>query len=226
MGDAVGMDAVFVIYPAFTALDIVGPFQVFSSVPDIECVFVAEQPRMVVDHTGMLTMRAEASLAEVDSPDLVVVPGNAGVPVPTATDPLAEWLRAVHPTTRWTTSVCTGSLYLGAAGILDGLPATTHWAMLDFLRGFGAEPTVERVVFADRVVTSAGVSSGIDMALALVERAWDRQTAEAVQLAIEYDPQPPVDAGAPAKASADATQQASGLLARMIEQGAAQASAR
>jgi transcriptional regulator GlxA family with amidase domain len=220
-----GMQAAFVLYPSVTALDIVGPFQVLSSLPDVECVFVAERAGPVVDDTGALTMRAEAGLADVDAPDLVVVPGSSGAPLPTATDPLVEWLRAVHPSTSWTTSVCSGSLFLGAAGILDGLPATSHWGVLELLRSFGAEPTSERVVFAsDRIVTAAGVSSGIDMALALVERAWDRQTAEAVQLLIEYDPQPTVDAGSPAKASDDTMQQATVLLTRKIEIGARHAS--
>jgi transcriptional regulator GlxA family with amidase domain len=216
------MDAAFVLYPSFTALDIVGPFQVLSLVPDVECVFVAESPGPVVDHTGTLTMVAERGLAEVARPDLVVVPGNAGAPMPAATDPLVEWLRAVHPTTQWTTSVCSGSLYLGAAGILEGLVATSHWAVLELLAGFGADPTSERVVFADRVVTAAGVSSGIDMGLALVERVWDRRMAEAVQLVIEYDPQPPVAAGSPAKASPEVRGDATELLTRAVRVGAAQ----
>lgn len=217
------MDAAFVLYPSFTVLDIVGPFQVLSSVPDVECQFVAESAGSIVDHTGTLSLVAERSLAEVDHPDLVVMPGNAGAPLPTATDPLVEWLRTVHASTLWTTSVCSGSLYLGAAGILDGQRATSHWAVLELLRSFGAEPTPERVVFGDRVATAAGVSSGIDMALALLERLWGRPTAEAVQLLIEYDPQPPVDAGSPAKASPDTMAYATELLTRLVQAGAAHA---
>lgn len=209
------MDAVFVLYPTFTALDIVGPFQVLSSIPDVECTFVAASPGPIVDHTRTLTMVAERSLSDADSPDLVVVPGGAALPA--ADDPLVPWLRDVHGSTQWTTSVCSGSLYLGAAGLLTGERATSHWAVLEMLREYGATPTSERVVFGDRIVTAAGVSSGIDMGLALVERVWGKPLAEAVQLFIEYDPQPTVDAGSPAKASPETMSQATDLLTHMLQ---------
>jgi transcriptional regulator GlxA family with amidase domain len=145
-------------------------------------------------------MVADASLDEVPSPDIVVVPGGFGNRVLLEHEPLHEWIRNVHESTSWTTSVCTGSLLLAAAGLLDGAPATTHWLARDLLAELGARPVPDRVVQHGKIVTAAGVSSGIDMALRLVQQINGDEIAQAVQLGIEYDPEPPLDAGSPEKA--------------------------
>jgi len=188
------------LFERLTALDAVGPYEVFRSIPGADVRCVASVPGTFhTEHRG-LALVAETALSEVPNPDVIVVPGGYGE-VDVRNDPTTiAWLLAAHETSTWTTSVCTGSLVLGAAGLLQGLRATSHWTALDVLREFGAEPTLERVVFDGKIVTAAGVSSGIDMALALTERLADRTTAETIQLAIEYDPQPPFDAGSPAKA--------------------------
>jgi transcriptional regulator GlxA family with amidase domain len=195
------MQIALVLYPQFTALDIVGPFQTLADLPGVECVFVAETAGPVIDHTGRLSLVATASFAEVTAPDVVVVPGGFADASATSEDPVVQWIRAVHPTTTWTTSVCTGSIFLAHAGVLDGLDATTHWSAYERLRALGAVPTEERVVRRGKVITAAGVSAGIDMGLTLVAEMFDDETAKSIQLAIEYDPQPPFDSGAPSKAS-------------------------
>jgi transcriptional regulator GlxA family with amidase domain len=195
------MQIAFVLYPGFTALDIVGPFQVLADMPGHEPVFVAAEAGPVMDHTSYCPLEATRTFAEVPSPDVVVIGGSLEDTEPN--NDVVEWLRQVHPTTTWTTSVCTGSIYLAAAGILDGLDAACHWARAEHLERLGARYTMERVVKRGKVITAAGVSSGIDMALTLVGNMYGRERAEMVQLAIEYDPQPPFDAGSPAKASAE-----------------------
>jgi putative intracellular protease/amidase len=189
------------LYDQFTALDVVGPYQVLSALPGAEVSFVARERGLVPDDSGALRLEATRAFAEVRRADVVVVGGGPFTHTLIPDHPIIGWLREMHAHTQWTTSVCTGSLLLAAAGLLNGLDATSHWLMLDFLGSLGAKPTPQRVVFAgERIVTAAGVSSGIDMALALVERMQGRARAEMIQLAIEYDPQPPVDAGSPAKA--------------------------
>jgi transcriptional regulator GlxA family with amidase domain len=195
------MQIAFVLYPQFTGLDIVGPFQTLADLPGVEAVFVAETKGPVPDHTGRLSIVATASFDEVTAPDVIVVPGGFGDREATADHPVARWIRAVHPTTAFTTSVCTGSIFLALAGVLDGLDATTHWAAYGRLRALGATPTEERVVERGRVITAAGVSSGIDMGLTLAAKLFGEESAKVVQLAIEYDPQPPFDSGAPSKVS-------------------------
>lgn len=197
----VGMQIAFVLYPRFTALDIVGPFQTLIDLPGIDGRFVAAATGPVRDHTGRLSLVATHSLAETDRPDVVVVPGGFADRSIAADDPVVAWLRAVHPTTTWTTSVCTGAIFLATAGILDGLDATTHWSSYDRLAALGACPTEQRVVERGKVITAAGVSAGIDMGLTLAARIAGEEVAKAIQLAIEYDPQPPFDAGAPSKVS-------------------------
>jgi putative intracellular protease/amidase len=187
------LDIVIPIYDGFTALDAVGPYEVLSRVGRVRFAGVEAGP--VLTDNGMLTMVAETSLAEAGSPDVVVVPGGLATRGLTGDPVWLDWLRAVHATSTWTTSVCTGSLLLGAAGILDGLRATSHWLELETLREYGAEPTGERVVVEGKVVTAAGVSAGIDMALTLAARIAGEEAAKAIQLAIEYDPQPPFDSG-------------------------------
>jgi len=191
----------FVLYPGFTALDITGPFQVLGMVPGHEAVFVAEKAGPVTDDTGRCQLIASASFDELTAPDVVVIGGSLFNREPDR--PVVEWLRRVHPTTGWTTSVCTGSIYLAAAGILDGQDATTHWAWAGELERRGASYTEQRVVEHGKVITAAGVSAGIDMALILLARMHGSGLAQIVQLGIEYDPQPPFDAGSPSKAPAE-----------------------
>jgi transcriptional regulator GlxA family with amidase domain len=195
------MKIAFALYESFTLLDIIGPFQVLTALPGVEAAFVAVQRGGVRDHTGIGVLEASRSFDEFRDPDVIVVPGGMGTEklIP-ARHPILDWIRAVHPGTTWTTSVCTGSLLLAGAGLLDGVEATCHWAAFDQLRALGAKPTAERVVFQGKLVTAAGVSAGIDMGLALVQRMHGTPLAQAIQLAIEYDPQPPVDAGSPTKA--------------------------
>ncbi|HTO54622.1 MAG TPA: DJ-1/PfpI family protein [Myxococcota bacterium] len=195
------MKIALALYDRFTALDIIGPYQVLAALPETETFFVAEKRGSVKDDSGVVRLEATRSFDQVRDADIVVVGGSPFTHTLIPNDPIIPWLREIHARTRWTTSVCTGSLLLAAAGLLNGLEATSHWLMLDYLGTLGAKPTLRRVVFSgERIVTAAGVSSGIDMALALVERMSGRDLAETVQLAIEYDPQPPTDAGSPAKA--------------------------
>jgi putative intracellular protease/amidase len=194
------MQVAYLLYDRFTALDVTGPHDVFNSVPGNETVFVAESPGPIRNESDTLSLVADASLGEVTSPDVVVVPGGFGNRILLEHEPLHEWIRGVHETTTWTTSVCTGSLLLAAAGLLDGAPATTHWLARDLLGELGARPVPDRVVQHGKIVTAAGVSSGIDMALRLVQQINGDEVAQAVQLGIEYDPEPPLDAGSPEKA--------------------------
>jgi putative intracellular protease/amidase len=189
------------LYDRFTALDAVGPYEVLCRLPGADVVFVAEDAGPVRTDTRALTLVAERALADVDACDVVVVPGGPGTREMLEPQPLHDWLRAIDATTQWTTSVCTGALLLGAAGLLDGLEATTHWSALDTLATLGARPTERRVVPQGRVVTAAGVSAGIDMALWLAAQIAGDEVAKAIQLGIEYDPQPPFDSGSVAKAS-------------------------
>jgi transcriptional regulator GlxA family with amidase domain len=197
------MQVVFTLYPGFTALDFIGPYQVLSNVPGVETVLAAVEPGIVSDDNGLLHVRVDTALDDLAAPDIIVVPGGPVANVHEAMgSPLVAWLRERHAGTTWTTSVCTGALLLGAAGVLDGLPATTHWLSYDELAGFGAAPTAQRVVIEGKVATAAGVSAGIDLGLTIVGREWGDDMAQAIQLGIEYDPQPPYDAGSPTKAPA------------------------
>jgi transcriptional regulator GlxA family with amidase domain len=194
------MQIAYLLYDRFTALDIVGPHEVLNSVPGNEAIFVAEQAGPIRNESDTLSLVAEASIDEVASPEIVVVPGGYGTRALFDHEPLLSWLRGAHETSTWTTSVCTGSLLLAAAGLLDGAPATTHWLARDLLKELGAVPVPDRVVEHGKIVTAAGVSAGIDMALGLVQRINGDEVAQAVQLGIEYDPEPPLDAGSPEKA--------------------------
>lgn len=195
------MRAAILIFDGLTALDAVGPYEVFRSVPGWKVDFVAEEAGEIRTDSGALGLRADRSLAEAGSPQIVLVPGGIGNRALLDDEGVLGWLREVDATSTWTTSVCTGSLVLGAAGLLDGKRATGHWLQLEPLRAYGADPVGGRYVEDGKVLTAAGVSAGIDMALHLVGREAGPEVAEAVQLAIEYDPQPPFDAGSPAKAS-------------------------
>ena len=196
------MDIAILLYDRLTALDAIGPYEVLSRLPGARAQFVAVEPGPVTTDNGMLTLLAEGSLADASAPDVVLVPGGPGEVAARAGGPALEWLRGVHETSTWTTSVCTGSLILAAAGLLQGKRATSHWLALEQLRELGAEPASERVVFDGKIVTAAGVSAGIDMALTLAATIAGEEVAQAIQLGIEYDPQPPFDAGSPAKAPA------------------------
>ncbi|MEU2623702.1 DJ-1/PfpI family protein [Streptomyces sp. NPDC007157] len=197
------MQFAIVLYDRFTALDAVGPYETLGRLPDSEVVFVAERTGPVRNDHGNLALIADRTLAEVPRPDVLVVPGGPGQTPQMANEALLDWIRTADATSTWTTSVCTGSLLLAAAGLLAGRRATSHWLALDELRTFGAEPTGERVVTDGKYVTAAGVSSGIDMGLTLLGRIAGDAVAQAVQLGIEYDPHPPYDAGSPQKAPAE-----------------------
>ncbi|MEB3032639.1 DJ-1/PfpI family protein [[Mycobacterium] nativiensis] len=190
------------LFPRFTALDAIGPYEVLQRIPDVDVVFVGDRCGEVRSDSGMLGMICDAPFDEVPHPDVVVVPGGIGTRVLLDDDRILSWLRNAHSRTAFTTSVCTGSLLLAAAGLLDGLTAATHWGAGELLEHLGAHYVGQRVVehLPQRIVTSAGVSSGIDMALRLVELLVDAETAQAVQLMIEYDPRPPFDSGSLAKA--------------------------
>jgi transcriptional regulator GlxA family with amidase domain len=188
-----------VLYPQFTALDIVGPFQTLVDVPGLDVFFVAAQKGPVVDHSGKFSLEATHSFDDIDSLDVVVVPGGFADRGIDSTNNVVQFIKKIHPTTTWTTSVCTGSIFLAHAGILNGLTATTHWASYDRLQDLGAIPTEQRVIKQGKIITAAGVSAGIDMGLVLVAALEGEDMAKLIQLAIEYDPQPPFDSGAPSK---------------------------
>ncbi len=193
------------LFGRFTALDAVGPYEVLQRIPSIDVVFVGHRRGEVRTENGMLGVACDATFDEIGAPDVVVVPGGIGTRRlihDAGGEAIRAWLQSVHPNTTFTTSVCTGALLLAAAGLLDGLTATTHWRAAELLNELGGRYVPDRVVehLPRRIITAAGVSSGIDMALRLVELLVDRQAAQAAQLLIEYDPQPPLDAGSLAKA--------------------------
>lgn len=194
------MDVAVLLYDRFTALDAIGPYEVLSRLPGATVTFVAETPGPVRADTGLLTLSAERPLSALTRPEVLLVPGGPGQVTAMQEPALRSWLREAHATSTWTTSVCTGSLMLAAAGLLTGCRATSHWLALDQLADFGAEPTMQRVVFDGKVATAAGVSAGIDMALALAARIAGDEIAQVIQLGLEYDPRPPFDAGSPATA--------------------------
>jgi putative intracellular protease/amidase len=192
------------LFPKFTALDGIGPYEVLQRIPGFDVTFIGHERGVVRSDNGFLGISVDATFDDVANPDVIVFPGGIGTRALLDDEPVLAWVRQAHESSAFTTSVCTGSLVLAAAGLLEGLTATTHWAARDILTRYGAVVSEERVVehLDDRIITAAGVSSGIDMALRLVELLVDRTAAEASQLMIEYDPQPPFDAGAPTKASA------------------------
>ena len=194
------MDIAIPLFDRFTALDAVGPYQVLSALPGARVRFLAGEAGPVSADNRMLTLVAEGPYENSPAPEILVVPGGIGTRDLMRDERVLTWVRSVHESSRFTTSVCTGSLVLGAAGILEGLDATTHWLERETLSSLGARAVPERVVEQGKVITAAGVSSGIDMALRLAELIAGPDVAQAIQLGIEYDPQPPFDAGSPEKA--------------------------
>jgi transcriptional regulator GlxA family with amidase domain len=191
------------LYDRFTALDAVGPYEVLQRLPGAEITWLAREPGLVGTDMGQLRLQADAAYEELPDPEIVLVPGGTGTQAVLDDERLVGWIRTAHETSQWTTSVCTGSLLLGAAGLLDGLDATCHWLDMPELEAFGARPTGRRVVEQGKIITAAGVSSGIDMALTLVDKLAGPEVAQAIQLGIEYDPQPPFDSGSTEKAPAE-----------------------
>jgi putative intracellular protease/amidase len=199
------MDIAILIFDRLAALDAVGPYEVLSRLPGAKVTFVAaEAGSPIGTDPGPLALIADATLSELEHPEIVIVPGGPGQVALMGDGPVHDWLRTAHETSRWTCSVCTGSLILAAAGLLEGKRATSNWQALEELGGFdGVEVVPERVVFDGKLATSAGVTAGIDMALSLAAKLANEQVAQAIQLGIEYDPQPPFDAGSPQKAPAE-----------------------
>jgi putative intracellular protease/amidase len=195
------MKIAILIYDGFTALDAIGPYEVLSCLPGAKVHFVSTEPGPKRAHTNFLSVMADYALNDISDPEIILVPGGTKGTMAAAEDPrILSWLRKAHETSKWTTSVCTGSLILGAAGILKGVQATTHWYARDFLQKFGAQYLSERVVRQGKIITAAGVSSGIDMALQLAKEVSGPEMAKTIQLIIEYDPKPPFDSGSIAKA--------------------------
>ena len=195
------MRIAILIFDRLTALDAIGPYEVLSRIPGVELTFVAAEPGEKRTDTGRLGLSADAALEELAEPEVVLVPGGEGSRPLLEDERVLGWLRNAHEHSAWTTSVCTGSLVLGAAGILDGKRATSHWAYRDRLAEYGATPVAERVVEDGKVITAAGVSAGIDMGLTLAARLANEHVARAIQLGIEYDPDPPFDSGSPERAA-------------------------
>ena len=187
------MQIVIPLFDRFAPLDAVGPYQILKLLPDAEIVFAAARPGPVADEDGAFAQLAQAAFDDVPHPDVILVPGGGGQADHMTDGPLRDWLIAADKTSTWTTSVCTGALILAGAGLLTGREATTYWLAMDELARLGARPRQERYVFDGKYVTAAGVSAGIDMALALAMRITDAETARRFQLAIEYDPRPPFD---------------------------------
>jgi transcriptional regulator GlxA family with amidase domain len=196
------MQVAIPLYDRFTALDAVGPYEVLSRLPGAEVRFLGFEEGPVRTENSQLALHADAALEELPEPDIVCVPGGLGTRALLGEERILDWIRHAHEHSQWTTSVCTGSLLLGAAGILEGLEATTHWLETETLEKFGARPVEKRVVEQGKVITAAGVSAGIDMAITLVARIAGDDVAKAIQLGIEYDPQPPFDSGSPRTAPA------------------------
>ena len=215
------MNIAILLYEGVTALDAIGPYETLTLLPDAKVQFVAKEVGPKRTDSGALALTADYSFADIDRADVVVIPGSANSTRVVMNDgETLEWLRGINSTTQWTTSVCSGALILGAAGLLQGLKATTHWIALDMLRMFGAEPVRQRVVHEGKIITAAGVSAGIDMALYLAGEIAGADTAQMIQLIMEYDPKPPFDAGSLAKASAPVIESARSKMASLMSRGA------
>ncbi|MFL0176975.1 DJ-1/PfpI family protein [Mycobacterium sp. SMC-13] len=212
------MQVAIVLYPGFTALDFIGPYESLRWLPDTEVRFVWHEPGPIVADSGVLLVGATHSFDETPTPDIILIPGGFSTLEHARDEKLLDWLRRAHETTTWTASVCSGSVILGASGLLKGKRATSHWAAVQLLRTFGVEPvTDERIVqSADRIVTCAGVSAGIDLGLWLAAQIAGEDKAKAIQLSMEYDPQPPFDSGHMSKASAATKASETALMSREL----------
>lgn len=207
-----GIDIAILLFDHITALDAIGPYEVLSRLPDATVRFVAAEPGLQRADTGFLALTADYGLGDVVDPDVLIIPGGPGTRDLLEDAEVLEWIRTAHATSRWTTSVCTGALLLGSAGLLKGLPATTHWAATDRLADYGADAVSARIVEHGKVITAAGVSAGIDLGLRLAQLAAGDAVASAIQLVIEYDPQAPLDTGSLAKATPETVTLALELL--------------
>ena len=204
------MQIAILLFDGVTALDAVGPYEVLRLLPSADVRLVADEPGEQASDGGPLKLVADHSLAQVPRPEIVVVPGGPGARALFGDESVLAWLRSVHEHSRWTTSVCWGSMVLGAAGLLEGHRATSHWLAREDLAQHGARPVNERVVVSGKVITCAGVSAGIDMALGLAALEAGEGVAQAIQLLLEYDPQPPFDAGSPERAPAEVVEMVRG----------------
>jgi len=210
------MRTAILLFPGFTALDAIGPYHTLAGLPGYEFTFVAEKAGPV-GNGGSFTMEAQLGIDELPHVDVLVVPGGlTAITMARSGHVLIDWIRDIHPNTQWTTSVCTGALMLGAAGILQGVPATTHWYTHSELADYGAIPTDRRVVEHGKIITAAGVSAGIDMGLTLAAHLVNTEYAQAVQLDMEYDPEPPFTAGHPRSAPESVTQWLRGMYDGML----------
>ncbi|MEQ7050867.1 DJ-1/PfpI family protein [Paenibacillaceae sp. P-4] len=214
------MEIAIMLYDGITALDAIGPYEVFAATMKCKVKFVAKEKGLIKLDSKMGYMHADYSFSEITSADILVVPGCSppNYKAPMYDEAMLNWIRQLHETTTWTTSVCNGSLILSAAGLLNGAKATSHWGSFELLRSLGAIPTDERVVRHGKIVTAAGISSGIDMALQLVAWEMGEEMSKGVQLILEYDPQPPFDAGSPHKAPALLVEQIRGMLQQFSQQ--------
>jgi putative intracellular protease/amidase len=211
------MQIAIVLYPGFTALDFIGPYEVLRWLPDAEVRFVWHTPGPITADSGVLVVGATHSFDETPSPDVVLVPGGFSTLEHARDEKVLEWVRQVHRSATWTTSVCSGSVILAAAGLLKGKRATSHWSAVPMLKAFGVDPVGdERIVDEGGIVTCAGVSAGIDLGLWLAGRIGGEDRAKAIQLAIEYDPAPPFDSGHMSKASASTKALATAMLSKKL----------
>lgn len=211
------MQIAVVLYPGFTALDFIGPYEVLRWLPDAQVRFVWHEPGPITADSGVLVVGATHSFDETPSPDVILIPGGMTTMEHARDDKLLDWVRAAHRTATWTASVCSGSVVLGAAGLLTGKRATSHWMALPALKTFGATAVGdERIVHEGDIVTCAGVSAGIDLGLWLAGQIGGEGRAKAIQLSMEYDPQPPFDSGHTSKASVQTKAAATALMAREL----------
>jgi len=189
------MEIAILLFDKITALDAIGPYEVLSRLPDAKVTFVAKEPGLHRTENRMLALQADQPLSDFAHPDILVLPGGFGTRALAQDEQLLDWIRTAHESSIWTTSVCTGSLLLGAAGLLNGLEATTHWMVMDALAAYGAKPVSRRIVQQGKIITCSGVASGIDMALTLAAKIAGPEWAQGIQLGIEYDPEPPFVGG-------------------------------
>jgi len=210
------MQITFLFYDGMTALDAVGPHEILCRLPNVSIKRVAKSPGKINTDSGLI-LYADYALSDVLTSDILFIPGAGNATTLQKNPEVLDWVRSIHTGTTWTTSVCTGSLILGAAGILSGVKATTHWAALDRLKKWGAYPIQERIVESGKIITAAGVSAGIDMALTLAAKISGEHVAKSLQLGIEYDPEPPFDVGSPEKADPELLESLRKKMVKLFE---------